>query len=124
MMKKEMILPASSVRSGQYSASRPSVFAALSKPLTPGVAKRACLCACLIAALKGYCLRGKAVRALSAFYSRLLEARVTPLQTLHLLHAQLAFFLMVFPLPFSPFVRFLCLGWFALAAARCRRAGL
>ena len=27
MMKKEMILPSSSVRSGQYAASRPSVFA-------------------------------------------------------------------------------------------------
>ena len=69
MMKKEMILPSSSVRSGQYAASRPSVFAAL----------------------KGYCLRSKAVHSLSAFYSRLLETRVTPLQTLHLLHAQLAF---------------------------------
>ena len=80
-MKKEMILPSSSVRSGQYAASRPSVFAAL----------------------KGYCLRSKAVHSLSAFYSRLLETRVTPLQTLHLLHAQLAFVLMVFPLPFSPF---------------------
>ena len=77
-MKKEMILPSSSVRSGQYAASRPSVFAAL----------------------KGYCLRSKAVHSLSAFYSRLLETRVTPLQTLHLLHAQLAFVLMVFPLPF------------------------
>ena len=71
MMKKEMILPSSSVRSGQYAASRPSVFAAL----------------------KGYCLRSKAVHSLSAFYSRLLETRVTPLQTLHLLHAQLAFVL-------------------------------
>ena len=50
-MKKEMILPSSSVRSGQYAASRPSVFAAL----------------------KGYCLRSKAVHSLSAFYSRLLE---------------------------------------------------
>ena len=68
MMKKEMILPSSSVRSGQYAASRPSVFAAL----------------------KGYCLRSKAVHSLSAFYSRLLETRVTPLQTLHLLHAQLS----------------------------------
>ena len=98
MMKKEMILPSSSVRSGQYAASRPSVFAAL----------------------KGYCLRSKAVHSLSAFYSRLLETRVTPLQTLHLLHAQLAFVLMVFPLPFSPFVRFLFLGWFALTVAQCR----
>ena len=89
-------------RSGQYAASRPSVFAAL----------------------KGYCLRSKAVHSLSAFYSRLLETRVTPLQTLHLLHAQLAFVLMVFPLPFSPFVRFLFLGWFALTVAQCRRAGL
>ena len=96
-MKKEMILPSSSVRSGQYAASRPSVFAAL----------------------KGYCLRSKAVHSLSAFYSRLLETRVTPLQTLHLLHAQL-----VFPLPFSPCVRFLVLGWFALTVAQCRRAGL
>ena len=83
MMKKEMILPSSSVRSGQYAASRPSVFAAL----------------------KGYCLRSKAVHSLSAFYSRLLETRVTPLQTLH-------------------FVRFLFLGWFALTVAQCRRAGL
>mgnify|MGYP006964171774 CR=1 FL=1 len=65
-MKKEMILPSSSVRSGQYAASRPSVFAAF----------------------KGYCLRSKAVHSLSAFYSRLLETCVTPLQTLHLLHAQ------------------------------------
>ena len=43
MMKKEMILPSSSVRSGQYAASRPSVFAAL----------------------KGYCLRSKAVHSRS-----------------------------------------------------------
>ena len=75
-MKKEMILPSSSVRSGQYAASRPSVFAAF----------------------KGYCL--------------------------HLLHAKMAFVLMVFPFPFSPFVRFLFLGWFALTMVQCRRAGL
>ena len=87
-MKKEMILPSSSVRSGQYAASRPSVFAAF----------------------KGYCLRSKAVHSFSAFYSRLLETCVTPLQTLHLLHAQMAFVLMVFPFPFSPFVRFFVLG--------------
>lgn len=102
MMKKEMILTSSSVRSGQYAASRPSVFAAF----------------------KGYCLRSKAVHSLSAFYSRLLETCVTPLQTLHLLHAQMAFVLMVFPFPFSPFVRFLFLGWFALTMVQCRRAGL
>ena len=103
-MKKEMILPSSSVRSGQYAASRPSVFAAL----------------------KGYCLRSKAVHSLSAFYSRLLETRVTPLQTLHLLHAQLAFVLMVFPLPvFLLLFRFFVL-WdgLPLTVAQCRRAGL
>ena len=81
MMKKEMILPSSSVRSGQYAASRPSVFAAL----------------------KGYCLRSKAVHSLSAFYSRLLETRVTPLQTLHLLHAQLALSLIHISEPTRPY---------------------
>lgn len=101
-MKKEMIFPSAPVRDGRYGASRPSVFAAF----------------------KGCFLRGKAVRFLSVSYGRLLGTRVTPSQALRLLHAQLAFALMVFPLSLSPFVRFLSLGWFALTVAQCRRAGL
>ena len=101
-MKKEMILPSSSVRSGQYAASRPSVFAAL----------------------KGYCLRSKAVHSLSAFYSRLLETRVTPLQTLHLLHAQLAFVLMVFSAPVFSFCPFFVLGMVCLDGGAVPSCGI
>lgn len=61
---------------------------------------------------------------LSSLYSRLLEMHVTPCQTLHLLHAQLAFYAMIFPFTMSLWVRFLLLAWFVWTVILCRRAGL
>ncbi len=102
MMKKEMIFPSPSVPSGPCTCSRSS----------------------LRASFRNYCLHNGAVLSLASFYSRLLETSVTPSQTLHLLHAQAAFFLLVFPFPVLPFVRLLFLCWAALAVVQCRRAGL
>ena len=101
MMKKEMILPSSSVRSGQYAASRPPVFAAL----------------------KGYCLRSKAVHSLSAFYSRLLEL-ASPLADACIFFMHTGFVLDGFPIPFSPLFRFCSWDGLPLTVAQCRRAGL
>lgn len=101
-MKKEMILPVSPVQSGTYDVARSSV----------------------VAAFKSFCLNNACTLSLAAFYTRLLGLRVNPLQTLRLLHAQFAFVLMVFPLAFPPFVRFLLLCWFALTVWQCRRSGL
>ncbi len=98
-MKKEMTLQ---VNSGRYTVSQTSIFASI----------------------KSCFLRSVPVVSLASFYSRLLEMHVTPLQTLHLLHAQLAFFLMLLPFEFSVLVRALFVLWFALSVCQCRRAGL
>lgn len=102
MMKKEMTLPVSSLGCGCESSGRSS----------------------WLASFKAFCLGCAPVLFLSAFYSRLLEMRVTPRQTLHLLHAQCAFFVLLFPLPFSLWMRLLFLLWFVLSVRGCRRAGL
>lgn len=101
-MKKEMVLRPVSSGSEKYEVSRPSVFAAWRYSV----------------------LRSAAVLSLSRFYTRLLEFPVSPLQAFHLTHAQLVFFLMVFPLEMSVVIRLLSAGWFALTVLQCRRAGL
>lgn len=61
---------------------------------------------------------------LSRCYTRLSERRITPLQTLHLLHIQAAFGTFVFPLAFPLLVRALMLVWFVVALLQGRRSGL
>lgn len=78
----------------------------------------------LFSTLKACVLGSALVVSLARFYARLLETPVTPLQALHLTHAQLAFFLMLFPADFSVVIRLLLLGWFAMTVLQCRRAGL
>ena len=103
MMKKEMTFPVPAAAHVRHAVSiRPALFAAF----------------------KSYCQRCRWVVSLSSRYSRLLETRVTPLQALHLLHVQLAFFLLLLPCPLLLWIRLLLLGWFALAVAQCRRARL
>lgn len=101
-MKKEVILQSTPVRSSQFSDVRISLFSTL----------------------KSFVLRSTVIMILSRFYTRLLEMRITPLQTFHLTHAQLAFFMMVFPVEMSVVVRSLLVLWFALTLLQCRRSGL
>lgn len=101
-MKKEMVLRPVSSAHEKYEVSRPSVFSAWRYSVS----------------------HSAAVLSLSRFYARLLDMPVSPLQAFHLTHAQLAFFLMVFPLEMSIVVRLLFAGWFSLTVLQCRRAGL
>lgn len=101
-MKKEMVFRPVSVSQEKYAASRSSLFPMLKD-----------------------CVSGSApVLFLARFYARLLDLPVSPLQALHLTHAQLAFFLMLFPVDFPVSARLLLLGWFAMTVLQCRRAGL
>lgn len=101
-MKKEMVFRPVPVTSGKFEVSRPSVWGWLK------------LCV----------LNSSWLVALSRLYARLLETDITLLQAFHLTHAQLAFFLMLFPVDFSVVIRLLLLGWFAVTLVQCRRSGL
>lgn len=63
--------------------------------------------------------QARAVRRLSSVYSTLLEERVTPLRTLHLLHAQLAITTLVMPADLPLAARLVSLLWSALALRAC-----
>lgn len=69
-------------------------------------------------------LSSRRLMSLSRYYSRLLELPVTSLQTLYLLHAQLAFVCLVFPVECSLSIRVLFLVWFALSVLQCKCSGL
>ena len=60
---------------------------------------------------------------LTAYYSDVLDRRLTTGQTLHLLNAQLAFVMTVFP-AMSFALRIVCLAWLVGAMLRCRTAML
>jgi hypothetical protein len=102
-MKKEMTLRSTTLQVQKYSA--------VSRPFS-------------LASVKHAILRSAKLVAVSHFYSRLLEMPVTPSQTLRLLHSQVAFLMMAFPVDFSLLVRTLMVLWFALTLVQCRRAGL
>lgn len=97
-MKKEMTLSAFTGRASRFTGSRSSL----------------CLALCLS------CARSLPVMWLSRCYSRLLGEAVGPLRTLRLLHVQLAFLLLVLPVPFLFAVRVFFLLWFGLALLQCR----
>jgi len=99
-MKKEMILPAPASRPAKSAGSLFTVFA---------------MC-------RLWCAHTLPVLYLSRYYSRLLGEEVTPLHTLRLIHAQLAFLMLVFPWPFPLAVRALFCLWFALVLLRCQRS--
>lgn len=98
-MKKEMTLSASAARQAKFTGSFSATFAACRR----------------------WCARRRPVGCLSRCYTRLLGQSVSPLHTLRLLNAQLAFLLLVFPVPFSLAVRGLFLLWFGAALLQCRR---
>ncbi|MDE7377990.1 MAG: hypothetical protein K2N13_03400 [Paraprevotella sp.] len=99
-MKKEITLPVTMTPVGKTVSFRTSVCDTL----------KAALC------------HNRLLVGLSRCYSRLLAEHVSPLRTLRLVHAQLAFFALTFPVVFSLPVRLLVLGWFAAALLQCRRA--
>ncbi|MBQ9667928.1 MAG: ATP-binding protein [Prevotella sp.] len=61
------------------------------------------------------------VEALTRYYSEVLERRLSSRQTLHLLNAQLAFLMTVFP-SMSMVLRLMCLTWLVGAVLRCRES--
>ena len=102
-MKKEMTLTTSTLRSEKVNNIRlSSVWACV---------KAAVLCS-------------RPIVSLARLYTQLLGEPISPLQTLHLLNAQLSFLMLVFPLSFTIMVRILFLVWFGVALLQCRRAGL
>ena len=64
------------------------------------------------------------IQSLSQLFSAVLEEEVSPLQTLCLLNAVLAFTATVFPLDISFMLRGLFLLWFAAGLLQCRQAGM
>ncbi|MBQ9644896.1 MAG: ATP-binding protein [Prevotella sp.] len=62
---------------------------------------------------------GRPLALLTRYYSEVLERQLTTQQTLHLLNAQLAFLMTVFPAT-SMVLRVLCLTWFVSAVLKCR----
>jgi len=73
------------------------------------------------ASLTGMLARTKAIRSLSRLYSLLLEEDITPVRTLHLLHAQVAAIIALCPAGMPAGMRLLCLAWAAVAIKRCAR---
>jgi len=61
------------------------------------------------------------VSMLADYYSAVLERKIDVRQTLHLLNAQAAFAMTVFPVDGPLAVRALCLAWFVGAVLKCRR---
>ena len=67
-------------------------------------------------------LASRWIASLTAIYSDLLEEKIKPVQTLHLVHVQMAGFSALFPAALPLVVRFLLIAWFLLALNSCRRA--
>jgi hypothetical protein len=64
---------------------------------------------------------GRVVGALREYYSEVLERRLDTRQTLHLIHAQVAFLFAAFPAETSLAVRAAFGLWFWLAVRKCSR---
>lgn len=59
---------------------------------------------------------------LSAYYSSVLERKVSLRQTLLLVNAQMAFFFTVFPVAGPLLLRLLCCAWLLHAVLKCKQA--
>lgn len=59
---------------------------------------------------------------LSSYYGQVLERPINIRQTLHLLHAQVAAFMTIFPVNGPMFFRLFCLFWLVSAVLKCRTA--
>lgn len=57
---------------------------------------------------------------IALYYSKVLERKLDNKQTLHLLNAQLAFVMTVFPTECSFILRILCACWLLTALQRCK----
>ncbi len=66
--------------------------------------------------------RLQAVVALAGIYSAIMEERISPQLTLHLLNAQMAAFVALLPATLPLTLRLVCFLWAALALTGCREA--
>lgn len=62
------------------------------------------------------------LKGLARLYGSLLERKITPRQTLHLLHVQAAGAVLVLPVTVHAGFLLLALAWLGLAAWQCRRS--
>lgn len=60
------------------------------------------------------------LRKTTAYYSHVLQRKLSTRQTLCLLNAQLAFFMTVFPTDCSILLRILCACWLVKALLKCK----
>lgn len=65
-----------------------------------------------------------ALGAVANYYSSLIDKRLSLRQTAHILNAQTAFTMTIFPVDCPLAVRFACVGWLLLALRGCKRSGL
>ena len=61
------------------------------------------------------------VQPLSKYYSAVLERDINGRQTWHLLHAQLAFFMVAFPVECPLLLRMAFAAWFVLSVRLCKQ---
>ncbi|MEG1580211.1 MAG: hypothetical protein RR386_02995 [Bacteroidaceae bacterium] len=76
----------------------------------------------LFARLQQLVLRFTPLVALAGIYSKVMEQRITPLQTLQLLHAQIACFALILVGSTSWLLSILFLVWAVVAVWQCKRA--
>lgn len=74
--------------------------------------------------LKDKILSSVLLKNISELFSMIVEEKISPLQTLHLLHAMFALIFVVFPVEMSFVLRLLFIGWFALTLLQCKQSGL
>lgn len=62
------------------------------------------------------------IRLLGAYYSGILERKLSRRQTWRLIEAQMAFLMSILPADMSVAARLVLVAWLASAVARCRKA--
>ena len=67
-------------------------------------------------------LQSKTLQEIARLFSLIMEEKVDTKQTLHILHAHLAFFMLIIFGGCSPLVAALMVAWFGLAAYQCKRS--
>lgn len=64
------------------------------------------------------------VTHISAYYSSLVGEKLNNKQTLLIMNAQTAFFMTVFPIECSVYLRIICLIWLITALLQCKNSGI
>lgn len=71
--------------------------------------------------IRNIILHSDLLRHIADFYTLLLETSINEVQSLHIIHAQIAFASMIFPIEFSPFVRAVFFIWFVITLLICKK---